>query len=145
MKNGILTPLGEIQIYIDNVRSDYEYEPHCPNIQSLQDRPVVRSFRIIVSKNSWQTIRCVVSLSCTELPNIGASGERYLYSEYVKDNIALTIGAEDGNPSFDTNRICYGMEYIRKTTIDMVSFGTAWATDYEGQYDIRTQLAADLF
>ena len=127
------------------MRSDYQYEPHCPNVRSLQDRPVAGSFRIIVSKNGWQTIRCVVSFRCAEPPNTGASGERYLYSEFVKDNIALTIGAEDGNPSFDTNRICYGMEYIRKTPIDMVSFGIAWATDYEGPSDIRTQLAADLF
>ena len=68
-----------------------------------------------------------------------------MYSEFVKDNIVLTIGASDENPAFDTNRIQYGMEYVRKAPIDKVMFGVAWATDYEGQFDIRTQLATDLY
>ena len=145
MKRGILTPLGEIHIYIDNVRSDYEYEQHCKNIRALQERPLAGSYRILISKEEWQTIRCVVSLCDTEIPNEGVSGERYLCSEFAKDNIVLTIGAGDDHKAFNTNRIPYGVEYIRKTPIDKVMFGVAWATDYEGQFDIRTQLATDLY
>ena len=145
MKKGILTPLGEIYIYIDNVRSDYDYEQYSRNIRSLQEHPPAASYRIIVSKKDWRTIRCVVSLCDTEIPNNGSSGERYLCSEFVKDNIVLTIGAGDDNTDFDTIRLRYGVEYIRKNAIDTVMFGVAWATDYEGQYDIRTQLATDLY
>ena len=145
MKNDILTPLGEIHIYIDNVRSNYEVEPYYCNISSVREKPLAGSYRIIVSAKEWQTIRCVVSLCDSEMSNDGATGERYLCSEFVKDNIVLTIGAGDENPAFDTNRIRYGVEYIRKTPIESVMFGIAWATDYEGQFDIRTQLATDLY
>lgn len=145
MKRGIVTPLGEIHIYIDGIRTDYEYEQNCCGILALQQRPVAGSYRIVISKKDWKTIRCVVSLCNQEIPNDGASGERYLYSEFVKDNIVLTIGAGDEQTAFETNRIRYGMEYVRKTTADYVVFGVAWATDYEGRYDIRTQLATDLY
>lgn len=145
MEKGIITPLGEIQIYIDNIRFDYEYKPHYKNIKSLQERPLAGCYQIVVSKQDWQTISCVVSLYDSEIPNDGASGERYLYSEFVKDNIVLTIGAGDENPTFDTKRIRYGVEYVRNAPIKSVMFGIAWATDYEGQFDIRTQLATDLY
>lgn len=145
MNKGIVTPLGEIQIYIDNIRSDYAYKQHYKNIKSLLERPLVGCYQIVISKKDWQTIRCVVSFYDAELPNEGASGERYLYSEFVKDNIVLTIGAEDDNTAFDTKRIPCGMEYVRRTPIDKVMFGIAWATDYEGQFDIRTQLATDWY
>jgi len=145
MKKGIVTPLGEIQIYIDNIRADYEYEQYSKNNQSLQERPLAGCYQIVISKEEWQTIRCIVSLLDMEIPNEGASGERYLYSEFIKDNIVLTIGAGDENPAFDTNRISYGVEYVRKSQIEKVIFGIAWATDYGGQSDIRTQLATDLY
>ncbi len=145
MGKGILTPLGEIQIYTDNIRSDYAYEKYCKNIQPLQERPLAGSYRIVLSPKKWETIRCVVSLDDTEIPNDGASGERYLYSEFVKDNVVLTIGAGDDNPAFDTNQIRYGIEYVYKAPVDKVMFGIAWSTDYESQFDIRTQLATDLY
>ncbi len=145
MKQGILTPFGEIQIYIDNIRSDYEYEQYCKDIRALRERPLAGSYQIVISKSDWQTIRCVVDLYDAEIHNDGSSGERYLYSEFVKDNIVLTIGAGDENPAFETNRIRNGVEYIRKSVVDEVRFGIAWATDYEGAYDIRTQLATDLY
>ena len=145
MKKGILTPLGEIQIYIDNIRSEYEYKQHRKNNRTLQEKPLAGCYQIVISKQDWQTIRCVVSLCDSEIPNDGASGERYLYSEFIKNNIVLTIGAGDENPAFDTNRIPYGVEYVRKAPVDKVVFGVAWATDYDGQFDIRTQLATDLY
>lgn len=145
MGKGLLTPLGEIQIYIDNIRVDYEYEKYHKDIRSLQERPLAGSYRISVSSNNWQTIRCVVLLNDIDIPNDGASGERYLYSEFVKDNVVLTIGAGADNPAFDTNQIRYGIEYVYKTPVDRAMFGIAWVTDYEGYFDIRTQLATDLY
>ena len=145
MSKRLLTPLGEIQIYIDDIGSDYEYEKYSKDIRSLRKQPVEGSYRITITKTNWKTIRCVVSLYDTEIPNSGDSGERYLCSEFVKDNIILTIGAGDDHPAFDTRQIRYGMEYVQKKPIDKVMFGVAWATDYEGQFDIRTQLATDLY
>ena len=117
----------------------------CKVCIQMSDMLIVIKNNHIVSSKEWQTIRCVVSLCDTEIPNEGATGERYLYSEFIKDNIVLTIGAGDENPAFDTNRIPYGVEYVRKVPVDKVVFGVAWATDYEGQFDIRTQLATDLY
>ena len=99
---------------------------------------------ILTDMTSYAEALREVSSSKGEIPSRkGYPG--YLYSEFVKDNIVLTIGASDENPAFDTNRIQYGMEYVRKAPIDKVMFGVAWATDYEGQFDIRTQLATDLY
>ena len=145
MKNSIVTPLGKIHIYIDNVRSEYEAEPYHCNTSAILERPLDGSYRIIVSAKGWQTVRCVVSTSDTGIHNEGASGERYLYSEFVKNNIILTIGAEDENPAFDTIRIPYGVEYVCRTPIEQVMFGVAWATDYQDPFDLRTQLATDFF
>ena len=145
MKKGLLTPLGKIQIYIDDILSDYEYQPHDKNIRSLQERPLAGCYQIVVSKQDWQTVRCVVSLCDTEISHEGASGERYLCSEFVKDRVVLTIGAGDENDAFETNLVPGGVEYVRRAPVERVVFGVAWATDYEGQFDIRTQLATDLY
>jgi len=145
MKKGIITPLGEIQIFIDNIRSDFEAEPYICNVRSVRAKPPEGCYRITVSAKEWQTIRCVLDLCDTEMVNYGEGGQRYFCSEFVKDNIVLTIGAGDEIEAFDTNRIQYGMEYVRKAPAEKVMFGVAWATDYEGEYDIRTQLATDLY
>ena len=141
----LMTPLGEIHIFIDGICSNYEYERYNKNIRSLHERPVDGSFQIIINQKDWETVRCVVSLFDPDIPNEGDSGERYLCSEYVKDNIILTIGAGDDIPEFDTYRIRYGIEYVRKAPVQKVMFGVAWRTDFESHDDIRTQLATDLY
>ena len=145
MGKGILTPLGEIQVYIDGVCAEYAYEKHGRDIRALRERPLAGSYRITIAKKDWETIRCVVSLYDSEIPNNGDSGERYLCSSFVKDNVILTIGAGADYPAFHTNQTRYGMEYVRKAPVDQIMFGVAWATDYENPLDIRTQLATDLY
>ena len=145
MNNRLVTPLGEIQVFVDGVCSDYTYEKFTPNIRTLQEQPVTGSYRITITKSEWKTIRCIVSLCDTEIQDSEGSDERYSYREFIKDNIILTIGAGDDDPAFDTNQIRYGMEYINKAAMDQVMFGVAWTTDYEGPFDIRTQLATDLY
>ena len=145
MEKGILTPLGEIQIYIDNIRSDYQVEPYICNVRLVRAKPPEGCYRIIVSAKEWHTIRCVLAFCDTETINYGVGGQRYFCSEFVKDNVVLTIGAGDEIEAFDTNQIQYGMEYVCKALINKVMFGVAWATDYEGEDDIRTQLATDLY
>ena len=145
MSKKLLTPLGEIQIYIDGTCCDYEYERYCKDTRALRERPVDGSYRIIISKTDWNTIRCVVSLYDAEIYSNVDSGERYLCSTFVKGNTILTIGAGDDHPAFDAKQIRCGMEYVRKAPVDKVLFGIAWTTDYEGPFDIRTQLATDLY
>ena len=145
MNKELVTPLGEINIYIDNVKTDYKAEPCSCKVHSVREKPLAGSYRITISADNWQKIRCVAALHDTGIANTGASGERFLYSEFISDNVMLTIGAEDENMAFDTNRLRYGIEYVRKASINRVLFGIAWAADYEGPYDIRTQLAADLY
>ena len=145
MKKGIVTPLGEVLVFVDNVLTEYDFEPVNREIRSLQERPVSASYQITVSAKEWQTIRCEVSFKDAELPNNGESGERYLCSEFAKENIVLTIGAGNDIDLFDTKRTRYGIEYIRRKPVEQVLFGVAWTTDYEGKDDIRTQLATDLY
>ena len=145
MKTGLVTPLGEIHVYINNVRSDYDYEPHFSNIRSLLEQPVAGSYRIVISEKDWRTVRCVVALSDTELQNEGSTGERFFCSKFTKNNIALTIGAGDDIAEFETNQLRYGMEYIRRQPVGRVFFGVAWSVDHEGPDDIRTELAADIY
>lgn len=145
MLGGIRTPLGRIEIYIDDVLTNYEFQSYQGTARSLQEHPVAASYRIIISGHDWHTVRCVLALEDDTIPNDGATGERYMYAEFVKDNIAVTIGAGDEITGFDTNHTRYGIEYIRKESIEDVMFGVAWAEDYEGPNDIRTQLATDLY
>ncbi len=60
MSKRLLTPLGEIQIYIDGVCSNYEYEKYSKDILALQEQPVDGSYRIIISKTigSAFTVLC---------------------------------------------------------------------------------------
>ena len=145
MLDGIRTPLGKIEIYIDGVLTNYEFEPYRGRARSLQEQPVAASYRIIISGHDWHTVHRMIVLEDNRIANDGATGERYLYAEFVKGNIVVTIGAGDEIPGFDTNRTRYGVEYIRKESIEEAMFGVAWAEDYEGSNDIRTQLATDLY
>lgn len=145
MKKRLITPLGEILIYLDGILSDYEALPHCCSVRSVLKKPVGGCYIISVPVNHCQSVRCVVALDYPDLPNEGCSGERYWSSAFVKNNIILTIGAEDDNPHFETNQLRYGMEYILHSPMDAVTFAIAWATDYEGPFDIRTDLATDIF
>jgi len=80
--------------------------------------------------------------NCTPIENTGASGERYRDAQFIRENNILTIGVEDENPVFDTERYPDGMGYILRERVESVTFGVAWADDYTDG-DVRTWLAAD--
>ena len=73
----------------------------------------------------------------------GSSGERYLCREFCDGSVVLAIGAEDENPAFEAKRVKNGMEYYINGKVEKVTFGIAWATDYEGTEDVRVWFAAD--
>lgn len=145
METKLVTPLGEIEVYVEGILAAYEAQPHVCTVRSVLAKPPAGCWRITVPAEACRTIRCAVRLEAPEPQNSGSSGQRYLCAEFVKENVILTIGAENENPAFDTNRLPNGMEYVLKQPLEQVSFGIAWATDYDGKYDIRTYLAADLF
>ena len=143
MREKLETPLGTIRVYGDGVPVEFEAVPHACAVRSLRARPPAGSYRLVVPAAGRAVIRCLLEPPGEVPPDSGASGERYLYGEFVRETVILTIGAGDDVPFFSTNRISNGMEYILREPLREVRFGVAWATDYEGAHDIRAELAAD--
>ena len=139
----LITPLGTIRVYADGVSVEYEAVPYECTVRSVRARPPEGCCRLMVSATGRSVIRCLLEPEGDAPPNSGASGERYLYSEFVRGAVVLTIGAGDERQGFQTNRLPLGLEYVLKEPLKEVRFGVAWATDYEGDGDIRTELAAD--
>lgn len=145
MKGRILTPLGEIYVYVDGREYEYVWEPHVCTVRSVREKPPAGCFRITVPVQQWERICCVAALTEETLPNTPSGGQRYVCAEFVKGRTVLTIGGGDEIPGMETRVLRCGVEYLRRGPVDRVMFGVAWAEDYEGIYDIRTQLAADLY
>ena len=139
----LITPLGKIKIYVDGIPADYQAIEYAFDRPPCKEQPVAGCYRIEVSVQGRRNISCVAELECSEIPNTGGSGESYLNAEFVKDNLILTIGMEDDNPAFTSVRTEYGLECYLLKPMESIKFGIAWATDYEGSYDVRTWYAAD--
>ncbi len=136
------TPFGQIKIFADGRENAYEAVPYeCP-VKSVKLHPLAGSYRITVPARAYQRIRCVLAWNCTPIENTGSSGERYRDAEFISGSTILTIGVEDENPAFDTERYPDGMGYILRERVESVTFGVAWADDYTDG-DVRTWLAAD--
>lgn len=138
----LITPLGKIKVYADGVCIDYNVTEYVFNRPPCKDKPVAGCYRIEVDTEGRKAICCVVEL-ITPIRNTGASGEKYMDAEFIKENTILTIGVEDENPAFESVRLECGMEYRLLQPINTVVFGIAWAIDYEGSSDCRTWFAAD--
>ena len=138
----LTTPFGQIKIIADGHEIAYVAVPYeCP-VKSVKLQPLTGSYRITVPSWAHREIRCVVDWNCTPIENTGASGERYRDAQFIRENNILTIGVEDENPAFDTERYPDGMGYILCERVESVTFGIAWADDYTDG-DVRTWLAAD--
>ena len=138
----LTTPFGCIKIIADGHEIAYEAVPYeCP-VKSIRKQPLTGSYRITVPTESYREIRCVVDWNCIPIENTGASGERYRDAQFVRGSNILTIGVEDENPAFDTERYPDGMGYILRERVESVTFGVAWADDYTDG-DVRIWLAAD--
>ncbi len=100
----LVTPFGQIKIIADGQEITYEAVPYeCP-IKAIKLHPLTGSYRITVPARAYREIRCVVDWNCTPIENTGASGERYRDAEFINGSMILTIGVEDENPDFDTER-----------------------------------------
>ena len=138
----LVTPLGKIIISIDGKPTEYTAVPFIYKRPPVSLQPIDGCFRIRIDAKNATSVSCTIELNNPDITNTGASGERYLNSEFIFGSTILHIGAEDENPCFDTARLLNGIEYHIKLPIDEVVFGVAWATDYH-KFDVRTELAAD--
>lgn len=138
----LTTPFGQIKIIADGHEIDYEAIPYDSPIKAIKLQPLTGSYRITIPTGAYQEVRCVVDWNCTPIENTGASGERYRDAQFIRKSNILTIGVEDENPAFDTERYTDGMGYILCEKVESVTFGVAWADDYTDG-DVRTWLAAD--
>ena len=138
----LTTPFGCIIIIADGQEIAYEAIPYNSTVKSIKLQPLAGSYRITVPTEAYREIRCVVDWNCTPIENTGASGERYRDAQFIRESNILTIGVEDENPAFDTERYPAGMGYILRERVESVTFGVAWADDYTDG-DVRTWLAAD--
>ena len=145
MQKVFMTPLGEICVYKDGVLSDFEIVPHDCKIQSVQENPVTGCYKITVSAENCREISCVISLNDSQVARRTDSGEHYGCVEFFEDNVIVTVGAADENAAFDTSPVDCGMVYRINDPVRKVTFGLAWDCNHEGQFDIRTYLAADVF
>lgn len=138
----LTTPLGKIKVYADGVCIDYKATEYDFNRPPCKDKPVAGCYRIEIDTHDRKDLACVVELT-EPIPNTGASGEKYIDAEFIKDDTILTIGMEDENPVFESIRIENGLQYKLLQPVDKIVFGIAWATDYKGANDVRTWYAAD--
>ncbi len=92
-----------------------------------------------------QSVRCVIDLGGEKISTQWDSDERYLGIDFYKENNIVTIGAEADNSRFDAELIEHGIEYIIKDPINSLDFCVAWTSNYKGEFDIRTNLATDVF
>ena len=138
----LTTPFGQIKIIADGHEIAYEAVPYNSTVKSIKLQPLTGSYRITIPTGAYQEVRCVVDWNCKPIENTGASGERYREAQFIRKSNILTIGVEDENPAFDTERYPDGMGYILCESVESVTFGVAWADDYTDG-DVRTWLAAD--
>lgn len=134
----LTTPLGKIKVYADGVCIDYEATAFDFDRPPCKDKPIAGCYRIEIYAQEQKSISCVVEPVGLEIRNTGDSGENYLNSEFIKGGTVLTIGMEDENPAFESVRIDNGLQCRLLKPVDKVVFGIAWATDYEGDDDVRT-------
>lgn len=105
----LLTPFGNIKIIADGLEIAYEAIPYNSTVKSIKLQPLTGSYCIIVPAWAYQEVRCVVDWNCTPIENTGASGELYRDAQFIRENNILTIGVEDENPAFDSERYPDGM------------------------------------
>lgn len=121
----LTTPFGRIKIITDGHEIAYEAIPYNSTVKSINLQPLIGSYHITVPAWAYQEVRCVVDWNCTPIENTGASGGRYRDAQFIRENNILTIGVEDENPAFDTERYPDGMGYILCERVESVTFGVA--------------------
>ncbi len=145
MDKNILTPLGKIVVYVNDTPSTYDFSSNDCKAKAVLESPISACYIISVPSANAKNVRCVIELNCENILTNWDSDERYLGIDFIKDSTIVTIGAEADNPEFDAKLIEGGIQYFLKSPSEVLHFSVAWATDYKDQFDIRTNLATDIF
>ena len=141
----ISTPLGKIIVYVNDMPSAYDFSPYDCIAKAVLDDPISACYKISVSCTDVQTVRCIIELNGENISTNWDSDERYLGIDFIKGSTIVTIGAETDNSDFDTELIEGGIQYLLKSPSKVLYFSIAWATDHKDHFDIRTNLATDIF
>ena len=145
MDKNILTPLGKIVVYVDDAPSAYDFSPYDCKTKAILENPISACYIISVPSANAKNVRCVIEFNCENILTNWDSDERYLGTDFIKGSTIVTIGAEADNPEFDAELIECGIQYFPKSPSQSLHFSVAWATDYKDRFDIRTNLATDIF
>ena len=145
MDKNILTPLGKIVVYVNDAPSAYDFSPYDCKTTAVLESPISACYLISVPSANAKTVRCVIEFNCENILTNWDSDERYLGTDFIKGSTIVTIGAEADNPEFDAKLIDGGIQYFLKSPPEILYFSVAWATDYKNRFDIRTNLATDIF
>ena len=141
----ISTPLGKIIVYVNDMPSAYDFSPYDCRAKAVLDNPISACYKISVSCTDVRTVRCIIELNGENTSTNWDSDERYLGIDFIKGSTIVTIGADTDNSDFDTELIEGGIQYLLKSLSKVLYFSIAWATDHKDQFDIRTNLATDIF
>lgn len=154
----ITTPLGTIEIYLDDRKMEYReisvaVDPLCPNLDGR--------FKIEITfmpDGLEHTISCIVNSNGTIIDNDIESGERLECQSFFGNNVKLSIGAEgeDGyyGPcemsdylyDYDCTYLSNGLSYdiFNFTKTNKFVFGIAWINDPSTEKrDVQTWYGAD--
>lgn len=136
------TPFGKLLILADWKPVSCEIKQYCFNRPPVLGQPITGCFRVIVPAVNAGSICCVLETCDPDVQFAGSSGESYLAAELEQDGRILTIGVEDEHPSFTPLVAPDGLVCTIHDSVQL-TFGVAWADDYQGISDVRTWYAAD--
>ena len=157
MNNMLITPLGEIEINIDNIPVDYTYIelPKEPSFCDLSGRYFVKIEFSPDGEN--HTITCKIKNLPDDTKGYIESGENLECKSFYYKTYKMSIGMEgdtgyfsdgtrvNGYYDYDTAYLDDGVEYmiLQNTKTDTYVFGIAWIEDYNEDNDVQTWLGAD--
>ena len=151
----IITPLGEIEIFIDGNKIDYSASPVeiTRNCNDLDGRFCVRTYFVPDGKEHIISC-CIANYSPTEKDGI-ESGERLKLKSFYTGKSKVSLGMEadtgyineirsstyDYNAGYLKNGVYY--EILPETRTHEFIFGIAWLNNCTDDKDVQTWFGAD--
>lgn len=153
------TPLGEIEIFIDNSKIEYNYkklENDC-SCENLDGRYVIKV--IFEPDGNEHKISYRIKNYIATAEDDVETGENLELKSFFKNNIKLSIGMV-GDTGYDVGgeRVCntfdYDNDYLKNgveycllnfTTTKEYKFGIAWIENYTDENKVQTWYGADPF
>ncbi len=149
------TPLGRLEIAIDNVSIPYRYFPipvdkTCPDLDGR--------YAIVIPfspDQSHHTISCRIRDYKSAAEDSIESGENLELYSFFQNGVKLSLGMEgeegcidnglDSPYDYDTQYLADGVQYrvLPTTKTEEFVFGVAWLSRVTGENDVQTWFGAD--